>query len=349
MLDELYAPTSEGLRYLAFPSHERPVLLVPEKLAKKSRWPRLLTLLGGPQRASLLFRSTSLRLSSEAVSELVERCRVPGATSITFRFGNQEPLSRVVMQFTDPHGRLVGYAKLAVGHLSERALQNEAQTLKGLREIPEMQHQVPTLIGANRWNGHYIISTKPMAGRAGPRQLLSEHGEYVSQLMLASRSSATAEEVIPVHRSEDRAPDERPGVAISRVRAGIIERLGTNQIPVGRAHGDFTHWNSVKTPNGLAFLDWEASIPDAAPGHDLFHFLFMERLGSLPKPTDIARNPVIRAHIKTVWPEGLGLVPDLYGIYLVRRLVTLARIRAEVGPGEGRLWEAVCEAVEKFP
>lgn len=121
-------------------------------------------------------------------------------------------------------------------------------------------------------------------------------GPWRGQLAMATDALA----LTPDRRDIDL--DEALGIAIALARGS--ERHG----PV--VHGDFAPWNLLRTPDGIALVDWESSRFELDPLYDLSHFVTSKGslLGS-HEPADAVRLLTTEASPGWRYLEALGADP----------------------------------------
>jgi len=101
-------------------------------------------------------------------------------------------------------------------------------------------------------------------------------------------------------------PDAQTGRLVERTHE-LLEPLRAARLPAVVEHGDLSHPNLlVKPGSGLQVMDWERSLPDGVPGHDLVFYLQY-----LSESTEqaFARDAQIAAFDKAFGPGGWALDP----------------------------------------
>jgi len=101
-------------------------------------------------------------------------------------------------------------------------------------------------------------------------------------------------------------PDAQTGRLVERTHE-LLEPLRATQLPAVIEHGDLSHPNLlVKPGSGLQVMDWERSLPDGVPGHDLVFYL---QYLSESSEQAFARDAQIAAFDKAFGQGGWALEP----------------------------------------
>jgi hypothetical protein len=101
-------------------------------------------------------------------------------------------------------------------------------------------------------------------------------------------------------------PDAQTGRLVERTHQ-LLEPLRTAQLPAVIEHGDLSHPNLlVKPGSGLQVMDWERSLTDGVPGHDLVFYL---QYLSESSEQAFARDAQIAAFEKAFGQGGWALDP----------------------------------------
>ncbi|MDQ0799177.1 aminoglycoside phosphotransferase family protein [Arthrobacter sp. SLBN-112] len=101
-------------------------------------------------------------------------------------------------------------------------------------------------------------------------------------------------------------PDAQTGRLVERTHQ-LLEPLRTAQLPAVIEHGDLSHPNLlVKPGSGLQVMDWERSLADGVPGHDLVFYL---QYLSESSEQAFARDAQIAAFEKAFGQGGWALDP----------------------------------------
>jgi len=121
-------------------------------------------------------------------------------------------------------------------------------------------------------------------------------GPWRGQLALATEALASSSD------ARDIDLDEALEIAITLARGS--ERHG----PV--VHGDFAPWNFLRTPDGIALVDWESSRFELDPLYDLSHFVTSKgALLGLHEPADAVRLLTAEASPGWRYLEALDVDP----------------------------------------
>ncbi len=317
----------------ATPHHRRPALSLyaPQKtlgriLRLAMRWGRLSS-------ARIWLEPDRL---SELGREIASTLGIP-EIALAFYAGTPSAYRKVTACAIGDSGYVGGFAKIAALEPSKFLVRNERDVLTELSASDDLHGRVPEVAGAFDWQGSdVLVMTAGPSGR-GPSRLGTPHLEFLSRLHDATavsgrltESSSWLRTLETIEGLGPRMPEvwaARYTAALDRLASG----LGRRTIPLSRAHRDFTPWNTTIGPDGLFAFDWEMSREGLPPLYDVFHFMAASA-ALLGRP--IAVPAVARELLARHWPDGSGVLDELWLAYLTDVSVHYTKARVE-HPAEG--------------
>jgi hypothetical protein len=210
--------------------------------------------------------------------QLATQLSVPHVQLSAF-IGSARPNRKPVLQLTDAHGRVIGYAKVAWNDLTNRLVANEAASLRSLARQPVPGLAVPAVHGEFRWNGFRVLVTS-----AGPhrRRRRGATGLRPGPGLLASIGRTDGAPRIELSETpfvrgiRSRTPS-LSGVVAEQAGAAMVRldtEFGDRPVAAGRWHGDWSPWNMQRTRGGWFVWDWERSASGVPVGMDAIHHAF---------------------------------------------------------------------------
>jgi hypothetical protein len=176
----------------------------------------------------------------------------------------------LVKTATDPHGDL--------------ALAREAQWLRELEEVSELDGQVPRLLeeGTNGDGRHYLrMSITPAHGET--RAFTSDHARFLANLgKVRFRAadfevSGCCEWLQKALKGCEHLIDSKRVATLRRAyhecEAALLYWTG----PYVLAQGDFAPWNIRTFGTQLFVFDWGQARAEASPLDDVLHYLMIQR------------------------------------------------------------------------
>jgi hypothetical protein len=179
---------------------------------------------------------------------------------------------------------LYSLVKTATDRTSGLALAREAQWLRELEQVSELEGQVPRLLeeGTDLDGRHYLrISIAPAHGET--RAFTSDHARFLASLGKARfraadfEVSGCCEWLQQALRGCEQVLDGKR-VAMLRTayhecEAALLYWTG----PYVLAQGDFAPWNIRTFGSQLFVLDWGQARAEASPLDDVLHYLMIQR------------------------------------------------------------------------
>ena len=201
--------------------------------------------------------------------------------------------------------------KTATDRDGDLALAREAQLLRDLQEVNELEGQVPRLLeeGTNADGRHYLrISIAPANGET--RAFTSDHARFLSSLGKA-RFRATDFELSGCCEWLQEALVACEGVfhgaraamlrrAYHECEAALLYWTG----PYVLAQGDFAPWNIRTFGSQLFVADWGQARAEASPLDDVLHYLMIQRA--------LRRGPVSTRYLQATMKRAHGFALEAY-------------------------------------
>jgi hypothetical protein len=197
---------------------------------------------------------------------------------VSLMIGSPGAYQKYTLRIMDRAGRPIGYAKLADRAETAGKLAAEEAALARLASIPSLQGLVPRTLFVGALNDCRMIATTAGPEQAGPRMFSRSHLDFLRRLHEASRVEKpllAADLWTAVCATLDWLATRAPGQWRERLAAArqLIEaRFHARAMPVSIVHRDFAPWNTCSLSGKLFVFDWEDSVAQGPPLHDVFHF-----------------------------------------------------------------------------
>jgi phosphotransferase family enzyme len=176
--------------------------------------------------------------------------------------------------------------KTAVDERAGRRLQREAQWLRELESVAELEGQVPRVLdeGTDAEGRRYLVMTAlPDARPGGGKQFSESHARFLASLGKA-RFRATDFEVSGCCRWLQRGLRRLESGASPRARATLEQAYHDCETallywtgPYVLAQGDFAPWNVRTFGSQLFVLEWGNARTEASPLDDVLHYLMIQQ------------------------------------------------------------------------
>jgi hypothetical protein len=302
-LDALWPGTGGvpmGPELVVVPHSRAPRLLVPAepRAAAAAALRRYSSALGAGEACLRLGASALLRTGS--LSAFPHRVRAPGSEGsisdhleqvlgepvvCSVSVGTERASRKPVLQVLDHSGRSLAFVKVGATPLAERLVELEHRHLLTLAEHPlPGPLQVPEVIWCGRWRGLLVLvvsdlrpslrSTWRGSHPPAPRQLMEELARTFEQPPATLRTTTTWREA---HRVRDALVGRAQGDQLAEALASVEGRVGTEPVPIGAWHGDWTSWNMGRRGRRVLVWDWEQFAQGVPVGLDHLHYLAYAR------------------------------------------------------------------------
>lgn len=211
--------------------------------------------------------------------------------------GSPTAASKLVAIICDSHTRQPLYvAKIPLGPAAAGTILHEASILA---ELPHFRAGIaPHLLYHNPESGIAVQSyaeTLPYG-----RKLTQHHVDWLLTLLHQNHSVTVAMEMEKLREKKKKLlTQEDP-------RRNLLDSIACRYadretLPGCWVHGDFSPWNLNRLPNGDFFaVDWEESIPQGLPFHDLVHYYVVQsfELGKpLEKFSTLIKRPLVQQYL----------------------------------------------------
>jgi hypothetical protein len=213
-----------------------------------------------------------------------DRAALLQAPCAAIQIGTAGPFQKAsALLMTEP-GLPFALAKIAMGHRADAAVQSEAGWLRAVAQVPEVDGQVPRLLGEGVTDGgrsYLVTSIAPSTsttekftdGHARFLAALRNVRMRVSDFEMSGRARGLQEDFASLApHIEDAARATLRG-ALADCEAALLYWSG----PYVASQGDFAPWN-IRIRDGRVFVfDWEAGCEGASPLDDVLHFQLIGR------------------------------------------------------------------------
>jgi len=224
--------------------------------------------------------------------------------------------------------------------LTDAALAREAQWLRELEAIPELDGQVPRLIeeGTGAGGRRYLVLRVSPEGmrRSETRAFTRDHRRFLAALGKVRFRAAEFDASGcctwlqgSLQKMNDCAPEASPTLeaAYRDCESALLYWTG----PYVLSQGDFAPWNIRALGSQLFVFDWGNARADASPLDDVLHYLMVQRALSAQPPSPAvlrsamaeAREFAVQAYPEWSWREpviGALTLVYLLGVILDRSL-----------------------------
>ena len=276
MLFPATAESARPLTFLALPSARSTRYLVPARPGPAAAAMIGRQIIGGRPRTRVVRRVAMVAMRSRLGGRLwPSRVTVPdgpasvlgwlsqrlGAqVSICVGVGRPRANRKPVLQVTDPHGRLLGFAKVGHNALTRTLVRDEGMALQRLSQAPMATVVVPRLIAQEPWNDLELLLMSPLRLPATASTGVSDRGlleRAVAEIAGVSGVETRAWSDHPLRARVVAALDEL-GSRATALRPGLelMDELDPT-LAFGSWHGDLNPGNLAVVGDRLAVWDWE--------------------------------------------------------------------------------------------
>ena len=185
--------------------------------------------------------------------------------------------------------KVFAYAKFGHNQYTQKAIDNEQNTLRKLSTLQLTTVRVPELAGYDLPRGlsEQTIIVKTLDGGKRPTQITDVIIDGLAELY-----NLTHKVNVPVRfylsmqlnklRNQDFAFLDQECKQMTHHILSLLDQIDsqineTDMLPLSLSHGDFTRWNVRTDDINLYVIDWEEADM-RPPGHDLLSFLWAEWL-----------------------------------------------------------------------
>ena len=314
------------------------------EFARATRYTRRI---GEPER--LFLRREEVESLAGTISEAAGNVAVAGLPGL--RVAVPGAYRKITVAVQESGKRPTAFGKLAAHDGGEIRIRKEAEILTLLGEFQMLQDRVPRMHGLVDWNERDLLVVSPGPPGPGARDFNSAVRDFLERLHEATSVMQRFGDSVVLDRWSEslhalgdagaKSELELIGEAVRRIEAA----LGSQDVPVGLSHGDFTRWNTRTGPDGLFVFDWETALIRAMPGNDAFHFNWST---GRPWSRRLRQSRAAVDWIADIWPASQRLADWLWLSYLVELGLQygLAR-RAKPDEGDDRVLRSVVKEIAK--
>jgi hypothetical protein len=240
-----------------------------------------------------------------------------------------------------------GLVKKASDEQADSLLAREAQWLRELETVPELEGHVPRLIdeGTGPEGRRFLVITMVPAARGETRAFTADHARFLASLgksrfrAIDFEVSGTCQWLLKsLARLEEFATPREVamlGAAYHECETALLYWTG----PYVLAQGDFAPWHIRYLGSQLFVTDWGNARAEASPLDDVLHYLMIQR-AVCGKPLTV---PVLEAAMQRArdfatqaypeWPWRPKVIGALTLVYLLGTLLhrSLASRRIDFG------------------
>ena len=169
---------------------------------------------------------------------------------------------------------------------ADRLLAREAQWLRELEAVPELEGQVPRLLdeGVTRPEGlRFLVMTMVPAARGETRAFTAEHARFLASLGKARfraidfEVSGTCQWLVQSLTELERFAAPKAVAALGSAYHDCETALLYWTGPYVLAQGDFAPWHIRYVGSQLFVTDWGNARAEASPLDDVLHYLMVQR------------------------------------------------------------------------
>jgi hypothetical protein len=200
------------------------------------------------------------------------------------QIGTPGPRQRAsALLMTEP-GRPFALAKIAMRRRADTAVEAEAEWLRRLGRVPDVEGQVPRLLeeGTTAGGRRYLV-TSIAPSTATTSSFTGGHAHFLAALKNARMRVGDFEFSGCGRYLQEAlarlAPNIEPAAhsALQRAVADCEEPLVYWCGPYVISQGDFAPWNIRVLGDRIFVFDWESASPGACPLDDVLHYLLIGR------------------------------------------------------------------------
>lgn len=182
---------------------------------------------------------------------------------------------KITIQFHDKSGRSIFYGKVSVSSNSAELIAKEYKTLREISLLQLSSARVPRIVSFNRFIDKVILVSGDDGGDnfRTCRSLSREALNFLREMELKTKNNFSKEIYSRLNEfSQILKPTEADGYLYISINY-LLKNRALDGVPYCKAHGDFTPWNFLASPENLYVFDWELSRIEPI-GYDHIHFAF---------------------------------------------------------------------------
>ena len=282
-------PVGPGRWHVLFGTRSRPLLVPAGALPTQRRCLR--HFIGKPlqRRAAELLLWLNARSPRAVLPEL--RCEpardgAPSllqAASAAIQIGTPGPFQKASALLLTAPGRPFALAKIAMGRCADGAVRAEAEWLRTVAQVPEVDGQVQRLLdeGTTEGGRSYLV-TSVAPSTATTDAFTPGHVRFLQALRHVRMRVSDFEQSGRARELQDGLKELRPyigGVALGQLQRALADCEGPLLYwsgPYVASQGDFAPWNIRTLGERVFVFDWESGCDCASPLDDVLHFLLID-------------------------------------------------------------------------
>jgi hypothetical protein len=282
-------PVGPGRWHVLFGGRNRPLLVPAAPLPTQRRCLR--HFIGKPlqRRAAELLLWLNARSPRAVLPEL--RCEpardgAPSllqAASAAIQIGTPGPYQKASALLLNDPGRPFALAKIAMGRCADGAVRAEAEWLRTVAQVPEVEGLVPRLLdeGITEGGRSYLV-TSVAPSTATTDAFTPAHARFLQALRHVRMRVADFEQSGRARELQDGLRQLQPYIGsaalakLQRALADCERPLLYWSGPYVASQGDFAPWNIRTLDERVFVFDWESGCEGASPLDDVLHFLLIE-------------------------------------------------------------------------
>jgi thymidylate kinase len=214
---------------------------------------------------------------SRSVFDLIRIALKQADLRFAVSLGTPGPQRKPVIQVMTPMGTTLAYAKVGANSLSNKLVENEADTLSRMSKCHLRSFDRPRLLLSTRWNSHSInLQSAPQTGTQPASNSFSrDYAAVIAEtskinLIYGPLSESTFWRRLELKIDAIRHPYYR--AVLDQAVARIQAHSGSQRLAFHFSHGDFAPWNIRLIDGSTYVFDWEFASDDTPAGWDIFHF-----------------------------------------------------------------------------
>jgi hypothetical protein len=248
-----------------------------------------------------------------------------------------------------------GLLKQASDEQADSLLAREAQWLRELEAVPELEGQVPRLLdeGTGPEGRRFLVITM-VPPRGETRAFTGDHGRFLASLgkarfraidfEVSGACQYLVQSLTELERFAEPTDVRMLGSAYHDCETALLYWTG----PYVLAQGDFAPWHIRYMDSQLFVTDWGHARAEASPLDDVLHYLMIQRavygrpltVPVLKSAMQQAREFAVRAYPE--WPWRPRVIGALTLVYLLGTLLHRSLERRALDPADpviGGYWK----------
>lgn len=213
-----------------------------------------------------------------------DRTKLLQAPCAAIQIGTPGPYQKASALLMTGPGRPYALAKIAMGHRADAAVQAEAHWLRAIGEVPEVEGQVPRLLGEGMTEGgrRYLV-TNVAPSTATSEKFTPQHARFLAALRHVRMRVSDFELSGRARELNDALAQLSPHIGgtarevLARAIADCEKPLLYWSGPYVASQGDFAPWNIRTLDDRVFVFDWESGCEGASPLDDVLHFQLINR------------------------------------------------------------------------